>query len=138
MTLLPSFINYSYRSKILCLVYTLKILSVFVISLLLWFDFHRNIPCIRSSLRDTTAKVVPMKYPSYLNPSYLTVRRCVETLHNIYWFSPLQKPAKIYIICILNFNVSLCWPVGGKSLVFQDLVVTLFLLLNFVFYVLLV
>ena len=43
------------------------------------------------------------------------LHRCVETLHSIYWFSPLQKPAKIYIICILNFNVSLCWLVGEKK-----------------------
>ena len=55
-----------------------------------------------------------MKYPSGLNPPYLTLYRCSKTLNNIYRFSLLQKPAKIYIICILNFNVSLCQLVGGK------------------------
>ena len=52
-------------------------------------------------------------------PPYLTLHRYVEILHNIYWFSLLHKPAKIYIICILNFSVNLCWLVGGKSLAFS-------------------
>ena len=57
---------------------------------------------------------------SFLLESTLpNMQKCVEALHDIYWFSPLQKPAKIYIICILNFNVSLCWLVGGKSPVFS-------------------
>ena len=59
-----------------------------VIMLLLWFNFHRNINClcytITSSPRDTAVEIVPRKYPSCLNAAYLTLRRCVETLHNIY------------------------------------------------------
>ena len=112
-------------------------ISFCVIILLLWFDFHRSIPClcysIRSSPRGTAAEIVLMKYLSCLNPPYLTLHRCVENLHDIYWFSTLQKLAKIYIICILNFNVSLCWLVGGKIPVFQGLVLTLFLFFSYCF-----
>ena len=98
--------------------------------LLLWFDFLRKTPCLCYSIKSSPRD---MKYPSCLNPPYLTLDRCVETLHNIYWFSRLQKPVKMYIICILNFNVSLCWLVVEKALFFQDWVLNLFLFLNFYF-----
>ena len=111
--------------------------SFCVIMLLLWFDFHRNIPCLcyatllcyvpclcylvclssRCSSRNRSQ--IDMKYPSCLKPPYLTLHRCAKILQNISGFSPLQKPPKSYIICILNFNVSLCWFVGGKSHVFS-------------------
>ena len=68
--------------------YIENFLSFSVIMLLLWFDFHRNMPClcysIRTSPSDTAAEIVPMKYTSCLSPPYLTLQRCVETLHNIY------------------------------------------------------
>ena len=105
--------------------------SFCVIMLLLWFDFHINIPCLcydnllilpclylSSWYSSRNCSQIYMKYPSCLNPPYLTLHRGVKTLQYIYWFSLLQKPAKIHIICILNFNVSLCWLVGGKSHVF--------------------
>ena len=100
-------------------------ISFCVIMLLLWFDFHRNILCLCSSIKklsllysSSSRSQIDMKYLSCLNPTYLTLHRCVEILCNIFWFSPFQKVAKIYIICILNFNLSLCWLVDGKSSAF--------------------
>ena len=55
-----------------------------------------------------------MKYPSCLDLPYLKLDRCVENFNNIYSFIPAQKPAKIYIVCILRFNVSLCGLAGRK------------------------
>ena len=117
-------------------------ISFFVVMLLLWLDFRRNIPIAQEDL------LVIQQQKSFSNwhkisfllestlPNVAQIRRNqgVETLHNIYWFSPLQKPAKICIICILNFNVGFCWLVYGESLVFQDLDLTLFLILFFFYF----
>ena len=106
--------------------YIEKFISFCVIMLLLWFDFHRNILCLCYSIKKLSlwyssrnSSQIDMKYLSCLNPTYLMLHRCLETLRNIFWFSPLQKLAKINIICILNFNLSLRWLVGRKSPVFS-------------------
>ena len=105
-------------------IYIESFIAFCVIIVLLWFDFQRNIPCFCYSITlsswysSRNRSKIDIKYPSCLNPPYLMLHRCEENLHDIYWFSAIKKPIKIYIICILNFNVNLYWLVGGESSVF--------------------
>ena len=104
--------------------------SFCVIMLLLWFDFHRNIPCLcyatllcyvpclcylvclSSRYSSRNRSQIDMKYPSCLKPPYLTLHRCAKILQNISWFSPLQKPAKKLYHLYFEFQCELvlvCW-----------------------------
>ena len=111
-----SFTEYSCRPKILCLVYTLRIESVFV-----WLSCYFGLIFIKTyllyaiALEDLLVIQQQKSFPNWHEVSFslesiyltLTLHRCLETLDNIYWLSPLLKLAKIYVICVLNFNVSL-------------------------------
>ena len=120
--------------------YIENFISFCVIMLLFWFDFHRNIPClcysIRNSPRDTTTEIVPKLTWNILLPWIHLTYRCTDALKLYIIFTDFDRSRnqQKFISSVLWISMWAC--VGllvEKALFFQDLVLTLFLFLNFCF-----
>ena len=107
-TLMPFSSN---RPKTLCLVYTFKTLSIFL-SLCCYagFIFIKTYLAYAITWKAPLVMQQQKSFPNWPEISFLLKSASPNVA---------QKSARISIICILNFNVSLGWLVGEKSPIFS-------------------